>query len=283
MINLLTVDVEDWYHANALNIPIDHWAHYPERVVENTKKIIDLFDKYDTKATFFILGSVAEQFPSLIKEIARKGHEIASHGQNHQLVYTLTDEEFRKDVRKSKVILEDLTGKQVRFYRAPSWSISMSQIDRLIILEEEGYEGDSSLQPFRTPLSGSGKTPCEPFYPIIQGRKLKLLEVPPTVLSMAGLRLPFSGGFYLRFFPSAFVQKSMAWVNHKRKAIVYVHPWEFDMEMPVLERNWFVSFIHYYNISSTYLKMERLLNSFSFVPMENCLKDHYYPSISLRD
>ncbi|MDP4162810.1 MAG: polysaccharide deacetylase family protein [Bacillota bacterium] len=281
MNNLLSVDVEDWYHANALDIPISQWGTYESRVVGNTKRIIELFEKYEVKATFFVLGCVAEQHPGLIKEIVSHGHEVASHGRYHQLVYTLTEEQFREDVRKSKAILEDITGKQVSLYRAPSWSIKLDQLNRLTILQEEGYLGDSSLQPFWTPLSGNNKSPMEPFYPIVNGERLSLLEIPPTVINVAGLRLPFAGGFYLRFFPSFLVKQAMRLVNLQRKGLVYIHPWEFDVNMPRVEKSALVKFIHYNNIASTETKLEKMLQNFHFGPMNVCLEKTDYHSVRL--
>ncbi|WP_078409077.1 polysaccharide deacetylase family protein [Priestia abyssalis] len=281
MKNILTVDVEDWYHANALKIPRNEWDQCDKTVAKNTRIILELFERYDVKATFFILGYVAKNDPSLVKEIAGKGHEIASHGMYHELAGTLSDERFREDVCTSKALLEDMTGQPVLFYRAPSWSIPFERADRLEILEEEGYLGDSSLQPFWTPLSGSLRIPCKPFYPVINGRRLKLLEIPPTVMKLAGLRIPFAGGFYLRCMPLFLVKQAMKRVNRWQEGVVYVHPWEFDEAACNVKKGPLVSFVHSYNIDSTKTKMEGLLQSFSFQTMGESLRNPSYSSIDL--
>ena len=184
-----------------------------------------------------------------------------------ELLYTLTDDAFREDCHASKILLEDLTGKPVQFYRAPSWSLLRKDAHRLVLLEEEGYLGDSSLQPFRTPLSGSGHTPVEPFYPVVGGKRLNLLEVPPTVLNIAGLRIPFAGGFYLRAIPSLFVMAGLNFVGRKRPGMVYSHPWEMDSGMPQIPLPIFAHFVHYHKISSSKQKLTTLLKTFPFQPM----------------
>jgi polysaccharide deacetylase family protein (PEP-CTERM system associated) len=281
MTHLLTVDLEEWYHANLLAIPISERSRYASRVSQFTEDLLDLLAAHHLRATFFVLGEVARRHPGLIKKISAQGHEIASHGMNHDLLYTLTDEEFREDCHASKRLLEDLTSQPVNFYRAPSWSLSRKDAHRLRILEEEGYLGDSSLQPFRTPLSGNGLTPVAPFYPVVEGVKLRLLEVPPTVLQVAGLRIPFAGGFYLRAIPVFLVKAGLSLVGRKRPGMVYVHPWEMDIEMPKIQLSWFRQFVHYYNISSTKTKLTGLFQTFPFEPMGALLKDNDFKALSL--
>lgn len=278
---ILTVDIEEWYHANLLKIPKSEWRNKESRVVSHTEVLLDLFDQYEVKATFFVLGDVAKHHPDLIKMIGRRGHELASHGMNHELIDQLTDQAFREDVRTSKALIEDLTGQPVHFYRAPSWSLTPKFPERFLILEDEGYLGDSSVQPFKTPLSGSIRTPCEPFHPVINGKKLKLLEVPPTVVRIGPLRVPFAGGFYLRFLPLSLIRlglKMVAWRHVPR--MIYVHPWEVDRDMPKVNVNFFSHFVHYHNISTTELKMAKLLERFSVQPIRSLLEMKNLPSLS---
>ncbi|MGV3464185.1 MAG: polysaccharide deacetylase family protein, partial [Heyndrickxia sp.] len=227
MLNALTVDVEDWYHTNGLNIPKEEWNHLPSKILPNTMKLLDLFDEFEVKATFFVLGDVAKKFPQLIQEIQKRGHEIGSHGMNHQLVYKQTIEEFKSDFKQSIAILESLTGEKIKYYRAPSWSITEDRLEVLAFLEQSGVECDSSLQPFKTPLSGIKGIPVHPFHPIICEKEHHLIEFPPTVMQIGNnLTFPFAGGFYLRFFPFQMVRRLLKLVNKDRPGLIYVHPWE---------------------------------------------------------
>jgi polysaccharide deacetylase family protein (PEP-CTERM system associated) len=278
VINVLTVDVEEWYHSNGLNIPPDRWGDYPSTVVANTVKLLDLFDFYQVKATFFILGCVAKNYPYLVREINNRGHEIGSHGLNHRLVSELSLNDFRTDLMESLDILEDVSGKKITFYRAPSWSISKEKLDVLLILEDQGIICDSSLQPFQTPLSGINGLPIEPYIPILKGRELNLIEFPPTVCHLpCNLKLPYAGGFYLRFFPYWFIQSCLKKLNKQRGGMVYIHPWEIDPKIPRLLNPPHIKFIQYYGIENTVVKLEKLLSSFQFSNIGEVIKDKEYP------
>lgn len=273
MLNALTVDVEDWYHTNGLNIPQSKWNHLSPTVYQNTVKLLDLFDEYEVKATFFILGDVAKKNPSLVKEIDRRGHEIGSHGMNHQLIHQQSMEEFKRDFFESIEILEQLTEKKIRLYRAPSWSISKDKLEVLQFLEENGIAYDSSLQPFQTPLSGINGIPTEPFQPILQNKQLHLIEFPPTVMELGkGLTFPFAGGFYLRFFPFFIISYLLERINTKKPGLVYVHPWEIDPSIPRWKTSWLIKIIQYYRLHSTERKLRRLFNQFRFAPIGEVMK-----------
>ena len=150
MNNVFTIDVEDWYHTMDFNFPQEDWDKYEDRVEVGLRLIMEVLERHNVKATFFVLGCVAKKHPDLIKEIASLGHEIGSHGTNHRMVTAQSREEFRADVAMSKQILEDITGEKVKLYRSSSWSIVPKTIWALRILEEEGFICDSSIQPFRT-------------------------------------------------------------------------------------------------------------------------------------
>lgn len=274
MLNALTVDVEDWYHTNGLNIPKNKWSQLPATVYTNTMKLLDLFDEYDVKATFFVLGDVAQRYPQLIKEIINRGHEIGSHSMNHQLVYQQSIEEFKQDFLQSIDILQQISGQKIQYYRAPSWSISKDQVEILQFLQENGIICDSSLQPFKTPLSGMSGISVEAFKPIINGNKLRLIEFPPTVMKISKqLTFPFAGGFYLRLFPYPVISRLLKKLNTKRPGMIYVHPWEIDSSIPRWKTSWLIRIIQYYRLHSTERKLRRLLEDFEFAPIGQVIKN----------
>jgi len=279
--NTLTIDVEDWFQTHDFNFNIADWGMYESRVENSIDGILNLLDKYNVKSTFFILGCIAQKSPQVVKKIADKGHEIASHGGWHKKVFGLTKSEFREDIIFSKKMLEDITGTKVQLYRAPSWSISSDTMWALEILEEEGFICDSSIQPFKTPLSGIKGAPVTPFHPIINGRKLNLIEFPPTVLRVGKFTLPFSGGFYLRCSPFIITEKALRTVNRKRQGMIYIHPWETDTQQPRLKVPFHIQTLHYLNLNTTLKKSERLLQNFEFVTLGELIKDKKYPSINL--
>lgn len=281
MLNAMTVEVEDWYMTNGLNIDPSRWEEYEDRVVPNTLELLDLFQSYRVKATFFILGCIAEKHPGLVEEIARRGHEIGCHGGWHRLVTSQTTEEFRADLRYAKSVLELITGRRVSLYRAPSWSVVPASFAVLPILKEEGFVCDSSIQPFRTPLSGVWGTPHEPFEPVLDGVPVGLVEYPPTVARVAGMTFPFSGGFYLRAVPYFLVRWALKRINRLRPGMIYVHPWEIDPGHPRVETSATVQFVQYYGLNRTRKKLERLLKEFRFAPLGDILGAGTYPRYEL--
>lgn len=282
MRNALTVDVEDWYMTSDFSFDVSTWGSYEDRVVSSTMELVELFAHYKVRGTFFILGCVAERHPELVEEIARRGHEIASHGGWHQMINKMSLEQFREDLVYSKRILEGITGKPVRLFRAPSWSITPDRYEALKILAEEGFHCDSSLQPFRTPLSGVAGAPHTPFVPVLQEETLELLEFPPTVLKKGGVTFPFCGGFYLRTLPTWFLIWALRQVNRQRSGLIYVHPWEVDPQQPRLPASPLIRFVHYYNLNSTKKKLERLLQEFEFTTLGDIIASRGdYPSVAL--
>lgn len=265
--NALTVDVEDYYHTSGLNVPIIKWRQFEDRVVNNTQRILECFDKHNVKGTFFIVGDIAKRFPSLVKEIVDKGHEIGSHSNLHQMLSEMSPTTFREDIRTSKSFLEQLSGQEVFQYRAPSWSLSKEKYDWLTILEEEGYRIDSSIQPFKTPLSGSYTAPLTPFHPIINGKKHSIIEYPSSVWSWGPIRIPFSGGFYLRAMPRAIVNIMLKSINRMRSGMIYIHPWELDSKQPRISAALIIQFVQYYRLGSTEEKLDWLLERAEFHPL----------------
>lgn len=285
VINAMTVDVEDWYQTHDLDIDSCRWDSFEDRVENGTDMLIDLFSRYNVRATFFVLGCVALKHPRLVRRISDQGHEIGSHGYGHCMVIKQTRDIFRDELIKSKKLLEDITGKEVKSYRAPSWSITRSTLWALEILEEEGFACDSSIQPFKTPLSGIHGAPIVPFYPVIRGRRLSILEFPPTVLPLwKFFRLPFAGGLYLRVMPGPFIAKALTIVNRERPAMVYIHPWELDTGQPRLKVSLLRKAAHYINLNTAYSKIEGMLKGFNFQPLGNFVNkgvQEAYPSFNL--
>jgi polysaccharide deacetylase family protein (PEP-CTERM system associated) len=267
--NYLTVDVEDYFQVSAFEniVGKDKWEHYPPRVEENTKRILNLFDSYNVKATFFILGWIAEKFPALVKEIDAKGHEIGCHSYYHRLVYDLTPDEFREDTRKTKDLLEHLTGRKVLGYRAPSYTITKRSLWALDILEELGFAYDSSIFPIYHDRYGLPGAPRFEY-------KLPdhdLIEYPISTSIIMGRKIPVAGGGYFRLFPYWFMRMALKKINVREQQpfIFYFHPWEIDPGQPRMKNSRPLSkFRHYLNLSKTTDRLRCLLEDFSFGPIK---------------
>jgi polysaccharide deacetylase family protein (PEP-CTERM system associated) len=277
MINALTIDVEDYFHVTAFekNIRTEDWDNYSLRVVDNTFKILDLLDEVSIKATFFVLGWVAERRPLLIQEIHKRGHEIACHGYGHQLVYRIGYDEFRKDVRRAKSIIENICGERVQGYRAPSYSITKKSLWALDVLIEEGFTYDSSIFPVLHDIYGmpeANRFPCEMSTQsgIIKEFPLSTLQIK---IANIAYKLPIAGGGYLRLFPAWVTKMAVDHINrHERQsAVIYFHPWEIDPEQPRIKTSLKSRFRHYLNIDTTAHKIRYLLRNFKFSPMGTVL------------
>lgn len=261
--NFFCVDLEEWYNANLAQC--DSNEKYQPRIEENVHALLDLFDRHGVKATFFVLSSVAENFPDLIRAIEERGHEIASHGYAHQLVYTQSQDEFREDVRRGKRILDEICRKPVIGYRAPSWSITEKSLWALKILKEEGFCYDSSIFPFKNFLYGIANAPSLPYRTTRYHEETDLLEIPPSTLRIGHMNFPFSGGFYFRVLPYWVVRYCILRLNKGgHPAVMYIHPWEIDPGTPRLKLSFRDSLIQYYGISGCRKKLEKLFREFSF-------------------
>lgn len=278
MINALTIDVEDYFHVTAFEkyVKYEDWDIYPSRVKTNTLKILNMLEEFSVKATFFILGWVAEKHPSIIKEIQRSGHEIACHGYNHELIYNITPESFRQDIKKAKMLLEDICGEKVNCYRAPSYSITEESLWALDILIEEGFTHDSSIFPVHHDIYGipnARRFPHEIKRPsgVIKEFPISTLEFR---ISNFRFRIPISGGGYLRLFPVWLIKRAINYVNEheKQPVILYFHPWEIDPEQPRINAGIKSRFRHYINLDKTAGKAKHLLSSFKFAPISQVLK-----------
>ncbi len=270
MINALTIDVEDYFHVTAFERQIRplEWDSYPLRVGDSTLRILDILDEFSIRATFFVLGWVAERLPGLVKEIHRRGHEIACHGYGHQLIYRHTQQEFREDVSKAKNILENICGEEVRGYRAPSYSITSKSLWALDILLEEGFSYDSSIFPINHDIYGIPGGKRFPHKISTHAGKIDEFPISTFALNVGWWKsqLPIAGGGYLRFFPAALVARAIKIINNaeKQPVIVYFHPWEIDPEQPRIKAGMKSRCRHYLNLDRMELKIRHLLENFSF-------------------
>jgi len=273
-VNAFTVDVEDYFQVSAFErqIPRTQWPAFDLRVVESTRRILNLLDRHGVCATFFVLGWIARACPQLVQEIDRAGHVIGSHSFWHRLVYELTPEEFRADTQTSKKVLEDLTGKPVLSYRAPSFSITRKSWWALPILAEEGFRYDSSIYPVRHDRYGVPDA-CPEIHSI-QTDRGKLIEFPPSAYPIGRWRLPISGGGYFRLYPYGASRTMLRKANQDGSPFVfYVHPWEVDPDQPVVRAGSRLSqFRHRVNLKSNYGKLDRLLRDFRFDALETVLE-----------
>jgi polysaccharide deacetylase family protein (PEP-CTERM system associated) len=264
----MTVDVEDYYHVAAFAKVISptDWDKWPSRVEANTNKLLQLFDDSNIKITFFILGWVAERYPELVKTIRTQGHEIASHGYSHQLIYTQTPEVFRAETVKSKQILEDLGQAPVTGYRAASYSITRKSLWALDTLAELGFTWDSSIFPTRHDNYGIPGSPEEP-YRIITQNGSTLTEFPLTTAKVLGQSVPAAGGGYFRQYPYVLSRWlfERASLNQTKPQIFYLHPWEIDPDQPrIPNASWFSNFRHYTNLKRCLPRLKHMINDFQF-------------------
>lgn len=275
--NALTIDVEDYFQVSGFerDISRDNWDQYPSRVVQNTRRILSLLERRDIKATFFVLGWVADRFPELIREIDNAGHEIGSHSYWHRLVYDLSPEEFREDLRRSRDVLQAITGKPVTSYRAPSFSITSESLWALDILAEEEFKVDASVFPIRHHRCGIPDAPTHPY--VHESDTARLWEFPASVARIGKANIPISGGGYFRLLPYSVTSRLLRRINQLTQPFVfYIHPWEFDPEQPRLKVSTrAMRFCHYVNLSSTEEKLKRLLSDFSFDRLDKVLDSYF--------
>ena len=259
VVNALSVDVEDWFQVGAFEKVIDRaeWDSLEHRVEANTDKVLALFDRARVKATFFTLGWVAERYPALMRRIVEQGHEIASHGWDHQRVFTMGPEQFRADLARARAAIEEASGATVTGYRAPSFSIDTRTPWAHEVLAEEGYVYSSSVAPLSHDHYGWTDAPRGLHRPI-EGSKL--IEVPITIARFGGKDITTGGGFF-RLLPGAVTSKAVRAANTvQRPAIFYFHPWEIDPAQPRVSRAPLKSRLrHYARLGAMAGKLETLI------------------------
>ena len=302
--NALTVDVEDYFqvHAFSGSIRYEDWDSFEPRVERNTHRLLDLLDSYNgprttddghsrkPRATFFILGWIADRFPSLVKEIHGRGHEVACHGYAHKCIFDQTREEFTEDVKRTKAILEDLTGEAILGYRAPTYSITRKTLWSLEILRTLGFCYDSSIFPVRHDFYGLPDAPRFPCLLSFNGKgdvdfeeleydsgtylaSDSILEFPLTTIRFGGYNIPVSGGGYFRLLPYSLTRKFLKGINEKeeRPFIFYIHPWEIDPDVPKINGAGVISkFRTYVNLNKTENRFRRLLSDFQLSSISDC-------------
>lgn len=277
MYNILTIDLEDWYQG--IEIASCQWSKYEDRVERSTQLLLGMLDDGGMKATFFILGYIAEKFPRLVREIAGLGHEIGTHGYGHELVYKLNPTLFASDLRWSIDCLEQTIGNSITSYRAPYFSITAESMWAMEILVEHGIQRDSSIFPVSNYRYGVPNAPR--YLNRIETQCGPILEIPVSTVRMLGRNMPLTGGFYLRFFPYCLIKWAIQRINDEGyPAVVYLHPWELDPGHPRLSLPLRIRLTHYHNLTSTEGKLRALLQDFDFgttvdiVKGENCLQTY---------
>jgi polysaccharide deacetylase family protein (PEP-CTERM system associated) len=274
VVNAMTVDVEDYFHVSVFDgiLPRNRWDEMESRVERNTDRLLELFAGTDVHATFFVLGWVAERFPALVARIGAQGHEIASHGTSHRLVYDMTPAAFREDVRRSKATLEAAAGTPVLGYRAPSYSITPRSLWAIDVLIEEGYAYDASIFPIHHDRYGIPVSPRHPFR--LDRAAGALIEAPASTVRWGPFNFPVAGGGYFRILPYWWTRGGIARLNRneRRPAIFYLHPWEIDPGQPRLSAGFLGRFRHYRNLDRCEGRLRRLLHDFAFAPLQTVLE-----------
>ncbi len=274
VVNAMTIDVEDYFHVSVFDgvVPRHFWEGFESRVCANTERLLDIFEAYEVTGTFFVLGWVAERFPQLVRRIAAAGHEVASHGYGHRLVYDQTPKAFREDVRRAKALLEREAGTPVLGYRAPSYSVTPRSLWALDILIEEGYRYDSSIFPIRHDRYGIPLSPRHAY--VLERPKGSLVEAPASTARFGPLNLPIAGGGYFRILPYGWTHWGISRVNRLegRPVIFYLHPWEIDPDQPRLKAGLLSRFRHYRNLGATEGRLRQLFTDFKFGPMARVLE-----------
>ena len=265
--NALTVDVEDYFHVAALapSVHRDSWISRESRVVGNTQKLLAIFEEFDVRGTFFVLGWVAERYPQLVRDIAAHGHEIACHGYSHRLVYEQSPQEFYQETHRAKNLLQEITGSAVLGYRAASYSIVRESLWALDILVELGFVYDSSIFPVRHDRYGIPDAERAPHRMATPTGKY-IVEWPLATARILGFRLPVAGGGYFRLFPYGLSRWGLASINRRelRPFVFYLHPWEIDPAQPRVSASWLSRFRHYTNLGKCEERLRRLLAEFRF-------------------
>lgn len=268
MLNALTIDLEDWFCAYNLRLSIETWDSLDFRVVESTHLLLDLFQQHQVHATFFVLGWVAERAPELIREVERRGHEIATHGYSHTVLTELTPASFEQDIKKALAVTKACVSQPIRGFRAPSFTITQETLWALDILVQHGITYDSSIFPIGFhPDYGVADAPLE-----IHQRD-GIIEVPMSVANVFNRRIPCSGGGYFRLLPYTITRQLMRRCNKQgRPVIFYLHPWEVDPNQPTQSLSLSKRIRHYINLDKTLKRLDKLLNDFRFAPIKEIIR-----------
>ena len=270
-----SVDLEDYYQVESLRdfCPRDRWEEFPERLVANTERLLEILDECETKGTFFVLGRAAQRHPELVRRIVSCGHEVASHGFDHELIYRLDHESFRKDVRRARSLLQDLSGQDVVGYRAPSYTIMSRTLWALPILIEEGYLYDSSIYPIARRRYGMPRAMRWP-HRIETEAAGGIAEFPLSTIRFGPVNIPATGGAYLRLLPF----KWQTWAVKKqaedgKPVVLSIHPWELDPHQPRFPVPMRTRWTHYHNLRVSQARLLSLLGMQGYRPLASVLHD----------
>lgn len=270
----LSVDVEDYFQVQAFARYVDRdaWERWPSRVEPNTRRLLDLFDEAGATATFFTLGWVARRHAGLVREIAARGHEVASHGMYHQMLTEQTADSFRVDARDSRALLEDVSGAAVWGFRAPSYSVNRNTLWAVDVLAEAGYRYDSSVYPIRRRRYGYPEGPIRPA--MLRGERSALAEFPLPTIAIGTFRMPVLAGAYLRLLPQSLTVRALE--AHRRRGeplVVNVHPWEIDPDQPTVGPGRLRTWTHYARLGRTEGILKRVLSAGRFRPVAARLRE----------
>lgn len=284
--NFLTIDLEEWFHI--LELPESSYPPNPEMLPFRSRyvveQLLEVLEHYHTSCTFFTLGWLAERNPRIVRTIDALGHEIACHGYNHELIYQLGPHRFRQDIRRTKKILEDIIGREVKGYRGPGFSITRRNIWAIDIIAEEGFQYDATLYPGRHEHGGIPGMPGRPFL-LVSSRGHRIEEYPVTLINICGFRMAFSGGGYFRLFPFFFVSAHIKRLNRKGiPCMLYLHPRDLDRDSPRLPMSFRRRFKCYVNLSRCYKKFRKVLSTHSFGSIRDWRdsKRHLLPLYSMK-
>ena len=274
IVNAMSVDVEDYFQVSAFENTVDRrrWDRLESRVCQNTERLLEIFETAGVRGTFFVLGWVADRYPALVRRISDAGHEVASHGYAHRLVYDQTPEEFREDIRRARAAIEAASGCCVSGYRAPSYSITNRSRWALDILVEEGYAYDASIFPIHHDRYGIPDAARHPH--VMSCRSGQLWEAPGSTIRCGGVNLPVGGGGYFRLLPYQWTRWGIRRLNtvERRPAVFYLHPWEIDSAQPRMPSGRLAGFRHYRNLAKTEKRLQRLLQDFRFGTIHSLLE-----------
>jgi polysaccharide deacetylase family protein (PEP-CTERM system associated) len=273
VLNAMTVDVEDYFQVSAFEDRVSraNWDGFESRVCRNTERLLEIFDTEGVTCTFFVLGWIADRFPRLVRQIHAAGHELASHGYSHRLVYEIGESEFRDDLRRARLAIESAAGVPVVGYRAPSFSITQQSLWALDVLISEGYVFDSSIYPIHHDRYGIPGWPRE--IQRVNRPGGSIWEVPGSTVRWARTNLPVGGGGYFRLLPYAWTRRGIDRLNRVegKPSVFYLHPWEIDPEQPRLAGASLTAIRHYHNLRKTEDRLRRLLKEFRFGPLSDVL------------
>jgi polysaccharide deacetylase family protein (PEP-CTERM system associated) len=274
--HILSIDLEDYFHVEAFAgvISRDDWDRFPSRIEGNCHRLLDIFDRHGVKATFFVLGWIAQRYPALVREVRERGHELACHSYWHRRVSSLTPTEFRADTQAACKAIEDAASVRVTGYRAPTWSVTSQSLWALDILSEEGFTYDSSIFPIQHDLYGIPGASRHPYYHTTrQGQRL--LELPPATVRIAGRNFPAAGGGWFRMLPFRYTKWAFQRFEREGTPLVfYLHPWEIDPEQPRIAAPLKSRLRHYTNLGRTQARLEHMLQLFKFQTFQEYLQDY---------